>query len=152
MDNSPANAWIKDEQGRYIYLSGTYEKSLGVHKEDRLGKTDFELWPRDTAEQFRKNDLAVLESNQAMDMVEEVADPDGTRRYWWNFKFPLTGPTGLRYVAGIGVNITDRRRAEDALQKSRKELEDKVRERTARLEEINKHLLAEIEGRERKGR
>lgn len=145
MDNSPANAWIKDEQGRYVYLSRTYEKSLGVRKEDRLGKTDFELWPREVAEQFRKNDLAVLAYNQAMDMVEEVANPDGSRHYWWNFKFPLTGPTGLRYIAGIGVNITDRKQAEDALQKSKIELEVKVRERTAHLEEKMKSLLAEIE-------
>lgn len=145
MDNSPANAWIKDEQGRYVYLSGTYEKSLGVRREDRLGKTDFELWPRQTAEQFTRNDSAVLASNQAMDMVEESVDPDGKRHYWWNFKFPLTGPTGLRYVAGIGVNITDRKRAEDALQEWEIVLENKVRERTAGLEKSNRSLLAEIE-------
>ncbi|MEN6464639.1 MAG: PAS domain S-box protein [Syntrophaceae bacterium] len=149
MENSPASAWIKDEQGRYVYLSGTYEKSLGVRKEDRLGKTDFDLWPREVAEQFRKNDLAVLAADSAMEMTEEVVNPDGSRHYWWNFKFPLTGPTGLRYIAGIGVNITDRKQAEDALQKSKIEFEDKVRERTAMLEEINKYLLAKIEERKR---
>jgi len=145
MENSPASAWIKDEQGRYVYLSRTYEKSLGVRKEDLLGRTDFELWPAETAGQFRKNDLAVLSSNQAMDMVEEAVAPDGRRHYWWNFKFPLTRPTGQRYVAGIGVNITDRKRAEDALLESEIALEKKVRERTAGLEKLNSSLLEEIE-------
>jgi len=122
MDNSPANAWIKDEQGRYVYLSRTYEKSLGVRIEDQLGKTDFELWPREVAEQFHKNDLAVLASNQAMDMIEEVENSDGSRHYWWNFKFPLTNAAGLRYVAGIGVNITDRKQVEEDLARARREI------------------------------
>jgi len=124
MDNSPANAWIKDEQGRYVYVSRTYEKSLGVRSEDRLGKTDFELWPREVAEQFRNNDLAVLASDQAMDMIEEVANPDGSRRYWWNFKFPLKNQAGLRYVAGIGVNITDRKQVEEELARARREISE----------------------------
>lgn len=115
MDNSPAYAWIKDGQGRYVYLSRTYEKALNVKIEDRLGKTDFELWPRDTAEQFHRNDSAVLASNQAMDMTEDFVGPDGKHHYWWNFKFPLTDSAGSRYVAGIGVNITERKQIEEDL-------------------------------------
>ena len=43
MDNSPAIAWAKDEAGRHVYLSKTYEKRFGVRWEDWQGKTDFEL-------------------------------------------------------------------------------------------------------------
>ena len=55
MDSSPAIAWIKDEQGRHLYSSKSYENRFGVRFEDWLGKTDFDLWPREIANHFREN-------------------------------------------------------------------------------------------------
>lgn len=49
-------------------------------------------------------------------------------------------PAGL----AIGVDITERKQAEDALQRAKEHLEDEVRARTAQLTQINKSLLAEI--------
>ena len=44
MDNSPAIVWMKDEQGRYVYMNKPYLKQLDVRLEDRQGKTDFEIY------------------------------------------------------------------------------------------------------------
>src|SRR5215471_5967937 len=60
MSHSPAVAWMKDEQGHYIYMNETYLKHFGIREEDRRGKTDFEIYPRAIAEQFRENDEAAL--------------------------------------------------------------------------------------------
>jgi PAS domain S-box-containing protein len=133
MDNSPALAWMKDDQGRHVYINKPHEKRFGLRLEDREGKTDFELWPLETAEQFWKNDQAVLAGNTAMEVVEEITAPDGGRTYWWNFKFPFQDASGKRYVGGVGIDITERKRAEEALQKAHGELEQKVQERTAEL-------------------
>ena len=70
MDHSPTIAWIKDEEGRHIYLSKTYERRFDVRLEDWRGKTDFDLWPQNIAEIFRKNDLAVLTDNHSMEVIE----------------------------------------------------------------------------------
>jgi PAS domain-containing protein len=56
MDNSPAIAWMKDEQGQYVYINETYQKQLGVRLEDRIGKTDLKVYPHAIAQEFRKND------------------------------------------------------------------------------------------------
>jgi PAS domain S-box-containing protein len=132
MNNSPALAWMKDQQGRHVYVNAPHEKRFG-RLEDKQGKTDFDLWPRETAEQFWKNDQAVLAGNTVMEVIEEMADPDGGRTYWWNFKFPFEDASGKRYVGGVGVDITARKRAEEALQKAHDGLEQKVQERTAEL-------------------
>jgi len=134
MDNSPTIAWIKDEQGRYVYLSGTYEARFGVQLKDWIGKTDAELWPPEIAENFRKNDLAVLAAGRPIEVTEETVSPDGSRCHWLNSKFPFRAADGERYIAGIGLDITEQKKAEDELTIYREHLEALVKERTGELE------------------
>ena len=49
MDNSPVIAWMKNEQGRYVYLNKIHENRFNVWLKDWKGKTDFEVWPLKTA-------------------------------------------------------------------------------------------------------
>jgi len=123
MNHSPTIAWIKDEQGRHVYLSETYEKRFGVRLEDWRGKTDAELWPPEFAATFRRNDRAVLDAGHAVEMGEETVNPDGSRCYWLNSKFPFTDAAGNRYVAGIGLDITARKQGEEQIQRHVAELE-----------------------------
>ncbi len=140
MDNSPAIAWMKDERGRYVYFSKSYEKRIGIRLEDTSGKTDFDLWPGETAEQFWKNDQAVLASGQAIELIEESSVPNDGHCYWWNVKFPLQDSVGRRFVGGIGIDITEHRRTEEALREAHDELERRVKVRTAELAKANESL------------
>ncbi|MGE5843965.1 MAG: PAS domain S-box protein, partial [Syntrophaceae bacterium] len=117
MDNSPTIAWIKDEQGRHVYLSKTYEDRFGVRSENWIGKTDAELWPPEIAENFRKNDLAVLAAGHPIEFTEQTVNPDGSHVHWLNSKFPFRAD-GILYVAGIGLDITERIRLEKELRLS----------------------------------
>ena len=128
MENSPAIAWVKDEHGRYVYLSKTYEERLGVRLQDWRGKTDSELWPQNIAENFRRNDLAVLGADHPIEVIEETSNADGSRCCWLNCKFPFRDAAGNRFVAGVGLDITERERAEEALRESK--------ERSKRVQEI----------------
>lgn len=120
MDNSPAIAWIKDERGRYVYLSRTYEDRFGVLLEDWRGKTDADLWPAEIAETFRRSDRAVLDARRAIEVEEETINPDGSRCYWLNSKFPFSDADGHRYVGGIGIDVTARKRAESVFHQAQK--------------------------------
>ncbi len=115
MENSPVYAWVKDEDGRYVYLSPTYERRFGLNAAASLGKTAAELWPPDVAAGFQKNDLAALSAERPIDAVEEARNPDGSKAYGLVTKFRFCNSAGKRYVGGIGLDITERRRMEAAL-------------------------------------
>ncbi|MCU0770138.1 MAG: PAS domain S-box protein [Verrucomicrobia bacterium] len=145
MDNSPNIAWVKNEAGRIVYLSRTFEKRFGVRLEDWRGKADAELWPRETARSFRKVDQAVLAADRAIELVDETPNPDGTRCYWLVSKFPFRDGSGSRFVGGIGLDITERRRAEAALRQLNATLEQQVLDRTRALAEGEQHLRAIVD-------
>jgi len=127
MDHSPTVAWIKDADGRHVYVSKTCEERFGIRLQDWCGRTDADLWPAATAEMFRKNDLEVLARDQAVQVVEETVGADGSRRHWLNVKFPMRDTAGHRFVAGVGLDITERRRAEEEARQRLREIEDLYR-------------------------
>jgi PAS domain S-box-containing protein len=127
MDHSPTVAWIKDADGRHVYVSKTCEERFGIRLRDWYGRTDADLWPAATAEMFRKNDLEVLARDQVVQVVEETVGADGSRRHWLNVKFPMRDTAGHRFVAGVGIDITERRRAEEEARQRLREIEDLYR-------------------------
>ena len=133
LENSAVMAWMKDESGRYVFLSENYQKFVGVRFEDWQGKTDHDLWPREVADEFRRNDLAVLAGGGAVEVIEPAADAGGHTCWWLNHKFVLIDASGRRFVGGLGVDITRRRVAEEALKQHRDQLEQLVAARTAEL-------------------
>ena len=123
MDNSPTIAWIKDEQGRHLYFSKTFEERFGLRLEECRGKTDTELWPNEIAEVFRQNDVAILSSGHTVQVTEDTLNPDGSRCYWLSSKFPFQDSVGKRYLGGIGLDITERRQIEHELHVKNVELD-----------------------------
>jgi PAS domain-containing protein len=77
----------------------------------------FDWLPSETAAQTHEHDLKILASGMPEQIIETIPTEDGTPHYWLVFKFPMSDAAGNKYVAGVGVDITERRRAEKALAK-----------------------------------
>src|SRR5690606_32764132 len=88
MDHSPAAAYIKDAQGRYIFINRAVEQQFNRPLAEWVGKTDSDLFPLDEAKIVHENDMSVLESRQTAQFVEATTRPDGLHHYL-SFKFPL---------------------------------------------------------------
>jgi PAS domain S-box-containing protein len=115
MDNSPAVAFMKDHTGRYVYVNKPFERLFGQDLNFLKGRMSFDWLPPATAAQTHEHDLKILHSGQPEQVIEAIPTEDGTPHYWLVFKFPTIDASGNKYVAGVGVDITERRRAEDAL-------------------------------------
>jgi PAS domain S-box-containing protein len=115
MNNSPALAFIKDEDGRILYMNNTCEQVWGARLAECEGKLDHELWPAAVAARLRANDLAVLESRETSRTVEEISVRNGRILQMLSFRFPFTDAAGRCLLGGVSVDISEQVRAEQAL-------------------------------------
>ena len=118
MRNSPALAYVKDSDGRMLYVNAALEKIWNVQQSEWQGKTDAELWPPEVARQLRANDQEVLNTGRTLELVERVPAPSGETREFLTVKFPFSSAAGEWMVGGMSIDVTASRRAEDALRLS----------------------------------
>lgn len=117
MDESPAAAFMKDSEGRYIYVNAPCVRQFQKPVEMWLGNTDFELWP-EHAEAIRAKDRAVMLGSTTEKFVERHPTPANPASVWQTYKFPFTDENGTRYLAGIALDISYETESEDALRRS----------------------------------
>ncbi len=112
MEQMPAIGWIRNSDNRYTYVNPAYLRRYGLELSDRLGKTPFDVWPKEIASRFHENDKLVIAQGVPLTFIEEAPDPDGSRHIWFNAKFPIVDANGRTCLAGLGVNVSNYTRAE----------------------------------------
>ena len=126
MRYSPTTAYIKDETGRYLYVNPLNERISQRKIEDWLGKTDVELFSLQEAQQWRNNDLVALAANQAIEVIEIQQQTDG-EHYFLSFKFPIHLSSERRLIGGLSLDITDRKKYDQAIRESEERLRVSLR-------------------------
>ncbi len=122
MDNSPALAFIRDKEGHYVYVNKSLETELRVSREELKSKSLFDCLAAPVAKQLRRDDLQVLESGRPMQFEEVIPDHEGVERTWLASKFPMSDGNGELLVAGMLVDVTERKRAESELRERERHL------------------------------
>jgi PAS domain S-box-containing protein len=118
MEHLPGLAWIKDADGRYLYVNEAAARAFRAPRAEIPGKTDEELFPPETAAQFRENDRAALTGGEVVVTVETLEQEDGPHQSIVS-KFPIPGRSGeAASVGGVAIDVTERMRAEEALRRS----------------------------------
>ena len=118
INNTTAVIYVKDTDGRYLLINRRFEQLFHLTTDQIIGYTDHEIFPKDIADAFRANDVAVLERNRVVEYEEYAPHSDGLHAYI-SIKFPLFDHTGKPYATGgISTDITERKRIEDALHAS----------------------------------
>jgi PAS domain S-box-containing protein len=117
MRNIPAVAFIKDADGRMVYVNHLFEELWRTTLTECRGKKDDELWPPELARLLRLYDLHVQRPGERIEVIESVPMPDGIKREFLISKFTYADSQGGVFLGGIGIDITEHQKAEDELGK-----------------------------------
>jgi len=118
MDNSTAIIFIKDTFGRYAFVNRRYEEVFQVPRGGLIGKSVYDVFPKDIADKLTENDKKVMETGTPVEGEDRILHPDGQMRTYFAIKFPIPGMKGA--VGCITTDITELKRMEEELFKARK--------------------------------
>jgi PAS domain S-box-containing protein len=114
IEHMPAMVFMKDAKDlRFERFNRAGEDLLGLSRDEMIGKTDYDFFPRDQADFFVQKDRGVLERGTLEDIPEEpIQTPHGTR--WLHTrKIPISDAEGrAAHLLGISIDITEQREAE----------------------------------------
>jgi PAS domain S-box-containing protein len=118
VENLPDMVFVKDARElRFVRLNRAAEELLGCRREDLLGKSDHDCFPREQADSFTSTDRQVLSSGTLLDIAEEtITTTTGEERRLHTKKVPISDERGEPlYLLGISQDVTARREAEERI-------------------------------------
>ena len=120
LDHAPVAIYVKDREGRFVLVNRRLERFTGRPLEATLGQTDYDFSPAADAARWRENDLKVLASGRVWEFEETGTDALGHAYVNLSIEFPLTDDSEAPVaVCGISTDISERKKAEEALEGER---------------------------------
>jgi diguanylate cyclase (GGDEF)-like protein/PAS domain S-box-containing protein len=115
INNAPTPISIKDLEGKYLSINSEFAYWMQVPAKDILGKQDYELFPAENVKNSRTHELQAIFEGISITFEDTISLPDGLHTFIIT-KFPLMDIRNSPYeIAGIYVDISDRKQAELAL-------------------------------------
>ncbi len=118
LDNAPDIVYFKDRDSRFTWINKEMVHLLGQkQKAEVIGKTDFDFFTHDHAQDARNDESRIMESGQPLvNKLEQDNYADGRPRWVFTTKMPLHDMKGnIVGTCGITRDVTELKRTEAAL-------------------------------------
>jgi PAS domain S-box-containing protein len=149
MNNLPDAIYFKDRDSRFLAINAGLGKRHGLtNPSDAVGKTDFDFFTREHAEQAFRDEQQVIITGQPIVNVEEKETwLDGSVTWVSTTKMPLRDPQG-RIVGTFGVSrdVTERKRAQEELRKAKEAAEAANRAKSEFLANMSHEIRTPMNG------
>jgi PAS domain S-box-containing protein len=118
LDNLPFSAWMNDLGGHYVAVNQPFLAACGLTAAEVIGKTAGEVWPEAQAPAYSAVDADIMAFTTPLSWEQVIAAADGAA--WYEFhRTPITNAAGeIIGTVGIAYDITDRKRADEALRRA----------------------------------
>ncbi len=116
LDHLPTPIYLKDVGGRYLGCNTAFSQFFGTHQDQVIGQTLANFLPTDVAEAHRESDLEVMRQGGVLRVETDVCLPETGMRHIMLHKACVAAPDGgLRGIAGVLIDITERKELEARL-------------------------------------
>ena len=123
VENIPQKIFLKDRNSVYVSCNQPYACDVGIKPDEIADKTDYDFHPRELADKYRSDDKRIMAGGKTED-IEERYIQGGEERFVHTVKTPVRDEQGsVVGVLGIFWDITEHRRAEEALRESREKFQ-----------------------------
>jgi PAS domain S-box-containing protein len=141
LNNIPDMAWLKDTKSRFIAVNQAFGEAVEMDPESLLNQTCEVCFGEEEGKKFQEDDRKVIESGKQQILEEQIVDSRGKEIWLETIKSPILDKSGkVSGTVGIAREITKRKQAEEALRKAHDDMEQKVKESTSELLEVNEQL------------
>lgn len=123
MHHLPGPAFIKDLQGRYIFVNSAFVQLTATQASEPIGLTADQVWESKTARQMQQQDQSVLRSQAAANSLETVQLADQEKRYLLTTRFPIFQDESLSALGGVSIDVTERTRADEQRRQLERQLQ-----------------------------
>ena len=118
LDNVDAHIYMKDREGRYLYVNPKVANLYRRHEAEILGRSDAELFPPELACEFNRLDDQVFATGARQASEERLIDPEGRPHHFWSVKLPLRRPGQGDCLIGFSSEISELKEAQAAVARS----------------------------------
>ncbi|MDR2549073.1 MAG: response regulator [Desulfobulbus sp.] len=142
IDSAPVGIFWKDRQLRYLGANVQCARDAGLDSPDELiGKSDYELYPQETADMCVGNDEKVFESGQSLSSEECVVLPKGEPRWLSVNKTLVTGgDESPAILLGVYDDITESKENQERLELAIKQVEEGSRAKSEFLSRMSHEI------------
>lgn len=125
LDAIPDPVFMKDDELRWIYGNPAILNLYNIDSENYVGKTEDQLLPAEFAESCMESDRQAVVARNVSKSEECARTEDGSIRYYEVFKVPFHDEQTGKFLGliGVGRDITDRKAAQEELEKNHLELQ-----------------------------
>lgn len=139
LDNIPYLAWLKDDEGRYIFVNQAFARQYNCQPEEIIGKTDFDLCSREKALEFQRNDEEVKRTRRRR-FVEQVENFRSGSTRFETFKTPVFNDGGkVIGISGIAREISNRAMIEKTLHETEEQFKALLQNSSDAISIIDRH-------------
>ncbi|MFC1585363.1 sensor domain-containing diguanylate cyclase [Fibrobacterota bacterium] len=116
--------FVKDRQHRWVLMNDANIRAIGLSREELIGKTDYDFFPKEEADVFWEKDELVFTTGEENLNEEVLTDARGNKHIILTKKTLYEDSEGNFFIVGVSRDITDRKLMEEKLKTTLKKVKN----------------------------
>lgn len=120
LNTIPAPVFVKNENFEMVYANSEYQKFTGFAREKFIGKSDYDIYPKELADSTRKTDTQVFNTDKPLEYEISVKNGRGENRDLYAKKSLIKMSYGKNFLVVAALDITELKKVQESLVKQSK--------------------------------